>query len=74
MKYSFCYTLKKMVKKDEEKKPDSNQFFFEVKDGTFLLLQCGPWRSSKEEVQRDEDLYNNDPDAFFEMVRNKNGS
>ena len=74
MKYSFCYTLKKMVTKEGDKPADTQHFFFEVKDGDFLLLQCGPWRASKEEVRQDEELYKKNPDAFFEMVRKQNGT
>ncbi len=74
MKYSFCYTLRKVVKKDESAPADENKFLFQVKGGEFMLMQCGPWRNTKAEVKTDEELYNNDPDAFLEMVKKYHGA
>lgn len=68
MKYSFCYTIKKIIKKDDFTSSSDTHLYIHNKNDEIEII-CGPWRNTKEEAMKDEELYNKDKDAFFKMIK-----
>ena len=69
MKYSFCYTIKKIIKKDKNKESIDYHLYILQKDKNEVEIICGPWRDTEEEAKKDEKMFNKDKKAFFKMSK-----
>jgi len=68
MKYAFCWQIEKVVEADEK---IGEKIEIEKEEDGSIVVVCGPWRDTKEEAQKDEELYRKDKDAFFKLLQNK---
>ncbi len=69
MKYSFCYTITKIIVQDKSKTEKNKHLFIKNDDGSEIELICGPWRETEEEAIKDGKLYKKNPDTFFKMLK-----
>jgi hypothetical protein len=69
MKYSFCFVIKKIIRKKSPKCDKSERIYIDDKNQEKVEFICGPWRDTETEAHRDEELYKKDKKAFFKMVR-----
>jgi len=72
MKYSFCYSMKKIITKDGEKLIlNENDIQIENDAESEIIIKCGPWRDTLEEAKKDEDLFKKNPEEFFKTLQEK---
>lgn len=70
MKYCFCYTINKLVKRDSDsKRPQENLIIIDNDNDTEIVIKCGPWRDTLDEAQKDEKLFFQDKQAFLNMIQ-----
>ena len=64
MKYSFCYSVKKIVAENEV---DSETEVHPL-GSEDVVFRFGPWRDTRDEAKADEKLYYDDREAFLIMI------
>ncbi|MBU1077392.1 MAG: hypothetical protein KKH98_08880 [Spirochaetes bacterium] len=69
MKYSFCFTIKKVIKEDSVKEHSDNHMYIKNKDNNEVEILCGPWRDTETEAKKDEELYKKDKKAFKKLIK-----
>ena len=69
MKFSFCYTIKKIIKKNKNKDSTDYHLYIPQKDDNEVEIICGPWRDTEEEAKKDKKMFNKDKKAFFKMLK-----
>ncbi|MBN1899503.1 MAG: hypothetical protein JW827_12065 [Spirochaetes bacterium] len=74
MKYSFCYTIKKIIGDEDIKDLGQDDVRIRNDHDTELIVKCGPWRNSLAEAKKDEKLYTKDKKAFFKMIKEHHGT
>lgn len=70
MKYCFCYDIKK---KGEiaHSEIEENYIIFSDNDGNEANLVCGPWRDTIDEIKKDEELFKNNRDVFYNLINKR---
>ncbi|MDD5066417.1 MAG: hypothetical protein PHF84_05165 [bacterium] len=71
MKYSFCFVIKKIIRKNSSKSGKAERIYIQGKNKEKIEMICGPWRNTEEEAKHDEALFRKDKKAFFKMVEKK---
>ncbi len=68
MKYSFCYTMDKIINKDSNPGQNEKTVHFKNDKETEIEIKCGPWYDTLEEAKKDEELFKKDKQAFFKSI------
>lgn len=64
MKYCFCWQVERVV---EGRGVAEGEVLIEDEEGRTVVV-CGPWRDTKEEAERDGEMFLKDRAAFFRMI------
>lgn len=69
MKYCFCWQVERVV---EDRLAGEGEVLIEDGQGRTVVV-CGPWRDTREEAERDGELYRRDREAFLRMIGRPEG-